>query len=695
MRKKILGMILAALVIVTSYQGWRVGRLAVSVRARLERLQSFDPTRLTLDSLLPLIEDTHAARAELHALQAELTPFLPICPYLGWLPVYGAEVESWPALLEVAVELADAGDVLLMSVEPRLESFGQGKLSFDQVIQLVRDIQPAVQQARAHLERAAQARARITRPLSPRVAGWLARADKLLPLAMTAVDAAALAPAVLGLDGQRTFLVLAQNSDELRPTGGFVSGVGRVVIEQGRIISQTFQDSYAVDDYRFPYPDPPPELLMYMGAEIWTLRDSNWSPDFPTSARQAVRLYQISRAEQIDGVIAVNLQAIPRLFEGLGPMTVAGFDQPVTAKNAMTLMRQQVLPPPEERVDGQWWSHRKDFTAVLADAVLARLQAGLQADQALGLARAIFEALERRDVLIYIESPQAQHLLARRKWDGALWHAPGDFLMVVDTNVGFNKVNPNIDEEIAYSVQLDRAGSGRARLTVTHTSRARPELPCNPAPRYDATYEGAMNRCYWDYLRVYAPAGSQLISATLQSPAPLVGNRLSDGRPVSGGELGYAFFASFFALNGGARQVTHFAYTLPQVVRADNDARLYSLYVQRQPASGDWPLVVSVTLPPGARVARTDPPASGDAQTVRWSLRLSADQVVRVWYRVSHGDTQAQRGTRHCSAQTFFIAEHAESAKAVEKHWQERQLAQKTVPSLRSPRPLQRVPPYP
>ncbi|MBN1890161.1 MAG: DUF4012 domain-containing protein [Thermoflexales bacterium] len=625
--------LLALALIVLAYKVGRVGSLGLSLLGRAERMLAIQPAQLTLESLGPIAGEVHATRSELHALRSELGPVLAIAPYLGWLPRYGADVEAAPALMDCAIELVDAGDLVLTGLQPALAELPGDKMSIQAAVQIMQALQPALEQARPHLDQAAQARARIRRPLSPRLASLLAQADKALPATVIAADAASLAPELLGADGPRTYLVLAQNSDELRPTGGFISSVGRVVVENGQIVSQGFEDSYAVDDYSFSYPDAPAELQAYMGSEIWVFRDSNWSPDFPTSAAKAIELYQLGRPGPIDGVIAINLRAIPTLFEGLGPVSVPGFSQAVTSQSVIAVTRQALLSEPNDR-SGDWWTHRKDFMGSLAGAVMGRVQAGLTASQASRLASAALETLERRDMLIYLTSPQAQRVLAQRKWDGALVRSTGDSLMVVDANMGFNKVNPNIDERLEYTVQLDQAGSGRASLVARHSSRVRPQADCDPTPRYDKTYEGMMNRCYWDMLRVYAPGGSSLITATLQAPAPLVGKRSSDGQPTAAQELGYSVFGSFFVLDGGASQVTRFEYSLPQLVEEEAGLRVYSLYVQRQPATSDLPLDIAVVLPEGAQLVKTDPPARASGHMVEWSLSLSADRQVRAWYRL-------------------------------------------------------------
>ena len=81
-----------------------------------------------------------------------------------------------------------------------------------------------------------------------------------------------------------------------------------------------------------------------MGSEQWVLRDANWSPDFPTTALEAISLYQISRPEKVDGVIGVNLKGIEMLVTGLEPLDVPGLPEPLTAANVVQILRESWNP---------------------------------------------------------------------------------------------------------------------------------------------------------------------------------------------------------------------------------------------------------------------------------------------------------------------------------------------------------------
>jgi hypothetical protein len=94
-------------------------------------------------------------------------------------------------------------------------------------------------------------------PLHPRLESLLAQVDQLLPLAQAGLQAAQVAPALLGQDGPRTYLILAQNNHELRPTGGFISGAGFVRLAGGQITELKLSDSYSVDNWQQPHPPAP------------------------------------------------------------------------------------------------------------------------------------------------------------------------------------------------------------------------------------------------------------------------------------------------------------------------------------------------------------------------------------------------------------------------------------------------------
>ena len=262
----------------------------------------------------------------LNALRSHAGPLLMLTPALGGLPEIGGDVQAAPALLDMALGLTDLGRRATTALEPLWppESMN-GRLSLPVMARLLQALQPTLTAWRENLDRVQAARQRIdSARLSPRLRGLLSRYDEISPLAKTGLEFAEVAPQLLGADRPRTYLLLFQNEDELRATGGFLSAVGRLTIDAGRIISLTVEDSYAIDDFTTPYPDPPTPLRDYMGIDLWVFRDSNWSPAFPVAARQVISLYTQTRGGTSDGVIGLNQQVVEALVDGLGPITIDG-----------------------------------------------------------------------------------------------------------------------------------------------------------------------------------------------------------------------------------------------------------------------------------------------------------------------------------------------------------------------------------
>src|SRR5215213_640984 len=117
-------------------------------------------------------------------------------------------------------------------------------------------------------------------------------------------------PWLLGMQGPRTYLVLVQNSHELRATGGFIAAVGRVSVDGGRLTDFDFEDSYALYSERSTYPPAPLPMQQYMGIPLLVMRDANWSPDFPTTAQVARALYAQETGTRVDGVFTIDLTAV-------------------------------------------------------------------------------------------------------------------------------------------------------------------------------------------------------------------------------------------------------------------------------------------------------------------------------------------------------------------------------------------------
>ena len=582
--------ILLAALVWLGVSGVRAATAARLALADLDRLQALAAG----GSPAPL----PAARSDLAALETHLTatrsagwPFLWLAPKLGWLPRYGPTLAAAPALLEMAIELAGGGREALDALAPLTDKLGggQGGDLLVEALPVISAAAPQLKDAEARLALAQALRAHLAGSggdLHPRLAEQLPRLDRLLPLARAGLQAAQVAPALLGADGPRTYLILAQNNHELRGTGGFISGAGTVRLEGGRITDLKLGDSYSVDDLTQPHPAPPQAMTEQMGIQLLTLRDSNWSPDFPESGEVARALFEQDRGVATDGAIALDLEAVRLLVAALGPLQVPGVDQPVTGANVLDWMKRSWTAPQNasgtaaEAATSDWWLKRKDFMGELMGAALTKLQGGGDLNVS-ALAPALVTMLEGRHLQVAVDDPALAKIMAEQGWDGALRPPKAsDFLAVVDANVGFNKTNAAVAEAIAYRVEPVNDGlEATLTLTYTHTAPPGAESICDRTPRYGDSYDALINRCYWDYLRVYAPAGSELLTTE------------GLNRTVTEqGERGTTVFAGNFSLRPGDQHVVTLRYRL----LADIPTSPYNLFVRKQAGTLAPPLTVDV-----------------------------------------------------------------------------------------------------
>ncbi len=557
-------------------------------------------------------------------------------PHLEGVPRVGPLLADAPAWLTLADTLSESGLILWEDAAPAWQLLQSGTPATEALSVALPLLQEDAPQVRPLLDRAQAAYETLHLAAYPgEVQDLVLKLGRGLPLLRDGVAWSAVAPALLGDESSpRTYLVLALNEDELRPGGGFITGVGEVQIAGGKVLSMTFRDSYAVDDFKQPYPLAPEPFKRFMGLDLWVFRDSNWSPDFPTSARQAIDLYRPGHPVTITGVIAADQAAAKALVDALGPLHVPGEAQPVTGDSLLTYIY-HAWKPEDGQMGGDWWSKRKAFMGSLADAALQQVQSG--AVDPLRLAETALQLLEEKHLQLYFSDPAAESLLAERGWDSRVRPPQADMFMLAEANLGYNKASARIERRAQYTVDLRQTPRASVVLTYTHTGRA--THPCEMRPRYDPEYTQMMNRCYWAYVRLFVPPSATDLRSDLH---PISGTMLADpqGWPgsaiVAPPENGCTVFAQALFLPLGERTALHFDYTLPPrvVTRQADGSWLYRLDLRKQAGLKSLPLRVIVLLPPDATVLDTSlPPLTSSGGRLTFQVSLRRDLTLWVRYR--------------------------------------------------------------
>ena len=629
--------------------GWRVYRTTRSLLARLPALQvlldSGDPLAADPAELTDLVT---GVRADVVALKREVGWLVPLAPAFRWLPQVGpllGDASEWLVLGDTLTEL---GVLLWVDVAPALTALQNDTPAVDALVAVLPDVVADASAAQALAAEAEIAYMGLdVAALPTRFQGQASLLGEALPLLNAALAWVEVAPALLGVDVPYTYLLLVLNEDELRAGGGFITGVGELQIAKGRVVSMTFGDSYAADDFTQPYPDPPAALRYFLGVDLWVFRDSNWSPDFPTATRQALELYHPGHTVAVDGVIAVNQYAAQQLVGAVGPLQVAGTDAPITGKTLLPYIYGSWVREDDEGF-GEWWLQRKAFMGHLAEAGMAQVLDG-KADM-VSLAKVGFALLEEKHILLYFEDAVIESRVQARGWGGHLPEREGDYVMVVESNIGYNKASAAITRTFDYVVDV-RPATPVATLTLTYSHTSRAVVECLLEPRYDETYVQMRDRCYWAHIRAYVPEGARLLSAS-QHPIPAEFVAARERWPGEASlspapEGAWSVLAQAYLMRPQEQTVVTFTYTLPPVLVEEAGTFAYHLTWVKQAGLRGVPVRVVLLMPQNAvllqpsvtaentssALFKCDSPHSAEDGGLFCQSELGLDRDVELWVR--------------------------------------------------------------
>jgi hypothetical protein len=435
------------------------------------------------------------------------------------------------------------------------------------------------------------------------VIGTLKETTPLLKTLTTAL------PEVLGYQEPQTYFLLFQNSNELRPTGGFIGSYGKTVLHGGRIDKLVVDDVYNLDgllETKNINIEPPAALKEHLGVSKWLLRDANWNPDFPTAANDIRQFYSLATGEELDGVFAIDLHLVQKLLELTGPIYLAQFNETINSEN--------FFEKTEFYSEADYYSgspQKKTFLSLLSAKLLEKILQLTTPD--LGkLAQIVRVSLTERHLLLYFPAGEVANLLATKNWDGRLRSADGDYLMVVDANVGATKANYYVKRNLNYAVKnTDRQRTWSGTLTINYV--------------HGAASNAWPGGAYKNYLRVYVPAGSVLTKVERSSEGVDTKGLDITGEVNQGEENGKTVFGTVFTLDAGKSLTLVFNYDLPtkEGLLSTNS---YSLLVQKQPGTLADPLTVDFLKPFGKDIVQGPEGSERLGDLWRWTGNLREDR---------------------------------------------------------------------
>ncbi|HWH27777.1 MAG TPA: DUF4012 domain-containing protein [Mycobacteriales bacterium] len=346
--------------------------------------------------------------------------------------------------------------------------------------------------------------------------------DTLAGTLSGASTALEIAPALLGEDRPRRFFVLVQQNAESRGTGGLPGGYAVLETDKGRlrvVAAGSRQDLDGQGPIAVP-PDVPVEwATRYGGYGAFDLPvNINVSPDLPVVSRLIAQRWRDRTGQEIDGVIALDAQALAAVLEGSGAIQVGGRSiAPENLVEYLAIGQYADFAPPPGSSALDLTLQRKDALSDAATATLTRLVAGGGDTQA--LLTGVGDAVRSGHLRLASDDPALQPALSRSGADGGLPDGDRPLAYPVVFNSTGGKLDTFLDRSISYQAGSCRGDRRRSTITVTLTNRA----PAEGLPPYlRIRADGDDVRLSTDNavaLSVYTTPGSTLTSATLDGVA--------------------------------------------------------------------------------------------------------------------------------------------------------------------------------
>ena len=229
-------------------------------------------------------------------------------------------------------------------------------------------------------------------------------------------------------DGQdRLYLLVAQNSAEIRAAGGFPGAVSAVRIRDGIFSIGSFSSVYSVfTEYTASRARITAQEARMFTDRMYTTWDVDFCPDFERIAPIWAYAYEDKTGKQVDGVIS----ATPAIVQKLLSLS----DEPITLSNGMILDKVSATRIVqrdlyfEYKREGMDVYAEPDMTDVLfnesVQKTIASAMTGLDSGKLLEYVKVLKECTDERIIMLWMADSEEENLMREVGWSGGLPQDP-------------------------------------------------------------------------------------------------------------------------------------------------------------------------------------------------------------------------------------------------------------------------------
>lgn len=297
---------------------------------------------------------------------------------------------------------------------------------------------------------------------------------------------------ILGADSPKRYLMLFQNSNELRPTGGFMGSLALLDIKEGKVEKVNVPQGGPYDlkaGFFENVTSPKPLWLINPNFNFW---DANWFADFPTSAELILKYWEKSGGPTVDGVITINSNVMVEFLKIIGPINLEErgriFNSDNFIQETQKIVEIEDVGDAPKAVIGEMMT--KVLDKIFNDKDLDYLQT----------LKLFNDSMRNKDIQIYFPDNSLELIINNYGWGGSMIDTSGDYLAVINTNIGGGKTDASVKEKLSHDVNVLSNGTIIDTLKIERTFIAEKDNP----------FSRGVNKTY---LRIYVPQGSKLLEA--------------------------------------------------------------------------------------------------------------------------------------------------------------------------------------
>lgn len=423
-----------------------------------------------------------------HTAAARAAADEPIWTLASSIPGVG---QNFIAIAELA---RSADDVAILALDPLVKlmgSFNWDKLLPDgtgtnlEVIDAAApDVASAAHAIRASADRLANIEAGS---LLPEVAEPLVRSRERLKSVSGALDASAhaaeIAPAMMGAQGARDYLLIIQNNAEARASGGIPGALAVLTLDRGKLSMEGQASAGDIGVMSPPIVVESEQQKIYSARLGKFMQDVNLTPDFPTAAKTAQTMWEKKTGHRVDGVISVDPVALGYILDATGPIKITNPEVLALAKSGAlptelsgqnvvrTLLSDVYAKIPSPPIQDAYF-------AGVAKEIFAELSSGQS--EAKRLVEGVTRGMAERRVLVWSAAASEQAVIGKYPLSGSI---SGSSVPPAQFGIYFNDgTGAKMDYYVRRHVQLIKecSNNGYEQVKVRVTSS-------NTAPRDAAT----------------------------------------------------------------------------------------------------------------------------------------------------------------------------------------------------------------